>query len=302
MKKAVKAARYLLGENFLEEMVKNEVYKPETRTVVDTEEIKTAMYIVPRAILLWLVKNLRGMADGDTKSLKIPMVPKGVMNINKHGADNYSGDLVQDNVKKYDFESRALPSVGLVIMSTFELYDFEEASVKKDEEGPYDHEKAGRYLNEKLETQRLVEEVLDKRISEKDAIKDLMKLKLIHKLWHLEDPELVANGPEEKDSGESKKEEKDGKSKLRDFVKKHGKNLIELDLEKSEKVVCPTCDSVILEGGEYDGCFCFGEDRLSKFSLVKGERGVGLYKFGNGWDQDTRDRLVKIIKDRKNRR
>jgi len=281
MNKSVYIVKKFYGEDFLEKMSKNEIYKENTRTAIDMKEVSTALQIVPKTILIWLVQNLKKMDIGESKEFKIPMVSKGKMNITKHGPDDYSGDLVQDSVKKYDFENRAIPTIGLCLLSTFELYSVEDLAVEEEPKEALDNEKLNKFIIERLEAERLIEEVKENKKEEKEAQIELFKLKLMNKL--LEDHE------------EEKTEEK--KKSLADFVKNSNKKTLEILLEKRE-VSCPSCDSVIISKNEYNGCICLGEDMYSGLKMSKSENGYTSLKFDKGWSSENKERLIKIVKEK----
>jgi hypothetical protein len=285
MNKTVIAARKLFGTGFAGELSKSEVYKTDSRIAVSMDEVRIAMDLVPRAILLWLIKNLKGLKKGESKELKIPMVPKGVMNVTKHGPDDYSGDLVQDGDKEYDFEHRSLPGIGLVVLSTFELYEEPEEPAEEDRREWADPDRLSRYVEEKLEASRLVDEVRESKKELREAQEELLRLKLANRLREADAPK------------EDKKEDK--RADLARFIKEHKKDLVELALEADSTVRCPHCDSTLLEKREFRGCCCLGEDMDSGLELVKSEAGVSLVRFSKGWEPENKERLIKILNRRR---
>src|SRR5271166_3411296 len=112
-----------LGEDFFESLQKVELWKPGTKSTIDHEELRTALQIVPRTVIALLIKELAPMRIGETKEIKLPVAENALLRATKYERDVYSGEIEDDNKKIVEFKLRALPGVGLVIMSAFELYD-----------------------------------------------------------------------------------------------------------------------------------------------------------------------------------
>ncbi len=91
--KDVAIAKNILGEDIFDVLEKYEIYKPNTKSVVDPGEIRVALEIVPRSILSYLFSNLRHLSRGDIAELSLPFAP-ATLHINKQGADNYKGELI----------------------------------------------------------------------------------------------------------------------------------------------------------------------------------------------------------------
>src|SRR5271155_1902561 len=102
-----------LGEDFLQSLEKFELYKIATRSVIDHEEIKTALKIVPRTLMAFLIRNLTTMEIGEHKEVPLQVAnrPEGVgpdlLKIDKHERDVYSGEIVSDNKKIAEFKFRS---------------------------------------------------------------------------------------------------------------------------------------------------------------------------------------------------
>lgn len=112
-----------VGEAGLGELLKFELYKPGTNTVVDHEELRTALQIVPRAVLSFLYHRLGPMSAGDHADIDLPVGEKGaVLRVDKHGPDVYSGTVEQGGKEVSRFKNRPLPGVGLTLMTAFEMY------------------------------------------------------------------------------------------------------------------------------------------------------------------------------------
>jgi hypothetical protein len=182
-----------LGEDFFESLSKVELWKPGTKSTIDHEELRTALQIVPRTVIAFLIKELAPMKIGETKEVKLPVADNALMRVTKHERDVYSGEIEEDNKKVVEFKLRALPGVGLVIMSAFELYDMENlinsqnvpmatsvAEPQMPEPKLLDdaESKIQSLIDERLALHDLIGKVIDKKIMEKEAINKLVLGKL----------------------------------------------------------------------------------------------------------------------------
>jgi hypothetical protein len=173
-----------LGEDFLESLDKVELWKPGTKSTTDHEEIRTALQIVPRTIMALLVRDLSQMMVGQNKAVPLPVAGGAVLYITKHERDVYSGEIVEGSKKLTEFKFRSLPGVGLVIMSTFELYDMENLinspNTPAIPENPKEDlsEKVQKLIDDRLALHDLIGKVVDKKIMERDAIHQLVLRKL----------------------------------------------------------------------------------------------------------------------------
>ena len=88
--KDVKIVKSILGKDIFDELKKSAIYKPETKTALQPEEIRVALEIVPRAVLSFLFFNLKHLSANDIADLDIPWALGAKLHVNKLGADNYS--------------------------------------------------------------------------------------------------------------------------------------------------------------------------------------------------------------------
>lgn len=319
-----------LGDDFLESLTKFELWKPGTRTTVDHEEIKTALQIVPRVLMAMLIRELSSMEIGETKELNIPVdtVP-AMVRVTKHERDVYSGEIEQENKKVVDFKYRSIPGVGLVIMSAFELYDTS-ALVQEDQKtSDTDSAKIQQLIDERLALHDLVEKVVDKKIEQKDAIKQLLLEKINQDLHQNKvasdianiteiassDPAAktdeymrgMANGLQVANSAVNDKEPqfleapKKRQSPLKSFLdnkkEKSKPKPIEFSVEmaKGEHVDCPDCGKNIFDGQLFSGCICLGDDMDKKVYIKKSEEGIKI-RFGRGWDAENIEMLLEVLR------
>lgn len=291
--KDVKIVKSILGQDIFEELKKSAIYKPETKTALQPEEIRVALEIVPRAVLSFLFANLKFMNANAPLDLDIPWAANAKLHVNKLGADNYSGDITQDGKKLYEFHHRSLPSIGLVLLSVFELYDMKDleklkAEVPK-EETQDKLDKLQSLIDERLAMHSLIKDVVDKRISEREAIHKLIQEKL--------HSHFQATQESEQPKEEKPMEEK--KSKLRQFLDNLEKKRQEsVEMDKSEDIKCPDCKSTILkkESDEIVPCICYGEHMAKPIKITKTENGKVKIKFPKNFDIDNVEMLLEALK------
>jgi hypothetical protein len=318
-----------LGEDGFEELNKVELYKKKTNTVLDHEEIKTALQIVPRTILSFLQKELGEMKENEGKEIKIPVEPEAFLSVTKFANDVYSGEIRQKGEIVSSFKYRSLPGVGLVIMSAFELYDIDDLNRmgKQSFSDSLDVKRIQDIIDEKLRMRDLISKVVEEKLSQRQAIEELVKMRLSQMLLESssfsdknndleeEEKEKEEKEKEEKEKEEKEKEEKEEKekelkmekkpSKLKQFLErkaaKKSKPSYEIRIEKSESVICPDCGNKIFdEKSGFSGCVCFGPDRNKKIHIKKSENGIKL-SFSKQWDPENIEMLLEVLRERRNR-
>jgi hypothetical protein len=280
----------LLGEDIFEELKKFEIYKPTTNTALDPRELEIAMQVVPRTILSFVSNCVAGMNNGDVREADIPFAPNSNWTINKHGPDDYNGEIRQDNKVKYTFKYRSIPGMAMLLMTSFELYDFNDAPVAEKQENPADNTiKLQEIIDERLKVYDLINNVVSNRMEIREARDQFINDKLNRILAHLE---------AQRDMDDQKNQKKE--LKLRRFLdakkQPEPKKEFEISFEKSEKAVCGDCGSSLFDtDGWVSGCICSGDDRNKKVWLKKTENGVKL-KFSKGWDPENINMLLQSLK------
>lgn len=293
---AVTFLKKALGEDGFEQLSKSELFKKKTNTALDIGEIRTALQIVPRTILTLLQKELGEMKDGEGKEFKLPVEPEAFLSVTKYAKDVYSGEIRQKGDIVANFKYRSLPGVGLVIMSTFELYDMmdlghmgKQAGEDKDLE-----QKIQSIIEEKLRMRDIISSAVEKKISEREAVSKMIN----HKLTEMFS--APAETQEEPVKIEKKAKEP---SKLKGFLEKQAdkkKAGYSISLEKSESVICPDCGNKIFDQSGFSGCVCFGEDMQSKIHIKKSEDGLKI-SFSKNWDPENIEMLLEVLRERSNR-
>lgn len=276
-----------LGEEGFEALNKYELYKKKTNTAISPEEIRTALQIVPRAILTFLSKELGQMEEDENKEIKIPIEPEAFLSVTKFANDVYSGDVRQKGKIVSSFRYRSLPGVGLVIMSAFELYDIDnlnhmgEISSKN-----ADYEKVQRLIEDRFQMQDIVSKIVDQKLSERQALDQMIRIRLT---------QMLEESMEEKSSEKTMEQKKP--LKLKQFLEKKSKKAapFQVKIEKSETVSCPDCGQKIFDQSGFSGCVCFGEDRNKKIHIKKTENGVEL-SFSKTWDEENIQMLLEVFR------
>ena len=106
--KQVKLVKSILGEDFFDELKKNDVYHPDTRVVTSINEVKIGLQIVPRAILSYLKSSLGHLEKGDLKTLILPWGNGAKMDIQKIDSDVYHGEIYENGKYLNQFKYRSL--------------------------------------------------------------------------------------------------------------------------------------------------------------------------------------------------
>jgi hypothetical protein len=317
----------VLGSDFLEGLSKTELWKPGTKSVVDIDDMRIGLKIVPRTILSFLVHELTPMGVGDNKEVKIPVDGDGVLKVTKHERDQYSGEIIHNNKIATEFKFRSLPGVGLVIMSAFELYDVDELDRKPDVSEDIEL-KVQKMIDERIALHDLVERVVEKKLSQREAVSNLMLMRLTDEIKKAKKKAIqvaelrninerstpqsdqyfrgMTNGLAVADSVVNKTEPKfvetPKKKPLAEFLdkkkKKKPKEFV-IQLAKGEEISCPDCRKHIFSESAFSGCVCLGADMDKKLFIKKSEDGVSV-RFSRGWDPENISLLLEVLQ-KKNR-
>lgn len=282
-----------LGQEGLEALEKFELVKEKTQTVLDHEEIRTALQIVPRTILSMLYHELAPMSDHSNKEIKLPVEPEAVLSVTKMAKDVYSGSIQQRGKIVSKFQHRSLPGVGLIIMTAFELYEQKDiAELSSQPTSSPTIDQIQKIIDERLQLQSMISNLVDKRISQREAMERLISIRLNQMFEeHKKAEEIVADKKEE-----PVKPEKKLKTFL-DKVKNKKPQEIVIKMEKGESFSCPDCGKKIFDQGAFSGCICYGDDRGKAVYLKKTEGGVSI-RFSKGWDQENIEMLLDTLKKR----
>jgi hypothetical protein len=316
MNKYVQIIKNILGEDFFEELKKSEIgsgiFKPDTKTALDPSEIKIALQIVPKTILSFLIFNLKHLDKGSNIDLPLPFAD-AVLHVNKISNDVYTGDIVSKGKRITEFKYRSLPGIGLILMSTFELYDMDDLGKIRNEKTEDDKiDKLQDIIDERLKLNALVRSVVDQRISEREAIQQIVNDRLSEQFEYEDEEEEEESfeeplHSEEEDSVEILEDSKEDimdsqakKSKLKEFLDNREKKRQEqVELDKSE-IGCPDCGTNLYKGeGHFKLCICYGENYNKEIKIKKTQDGKFDFKFPKSFDTDNVEMLLEAIKSNK---
>lgn len=275
-----KLIKSILGEDFFEDLKKSVVFKMNNRSVTSLDEVSTGLKIVPRAVMSFLLSSLSHLQAGDNKDLELPFVQDCYMQVTKKDADVFSGYIYSKGKKINEFSERSIPGIGLVLMTTFEMYEVEDLkTAKQKEKESFDIEKLQEMIDERLRLHSLVNRIVDQKIAQKDAVEILVKEKL---------KQAISERTEEKK--ESVKSEK-----LKQFLQKNKQQ--EIEIQKRESINCPDCGSNIYDGGKnLTLCICYGQDWNKSIKIQKSEQKIKM-KFSKNIDKENIQMLLDTLRN-----
>ena len=292
-----------LGNDFLESLgtalSKSEIYKPGSRTVVESSDMYQGMRLVPRVLMKLLIAELVPMQIGETKEVKLPVAEDTLLRATKHERDSISGEVIQNNVKIAEFMHRSIPGIGLVLLSALELYNVEhlEEDHKMDDSS---EQKIQSIIYERMHLHSLINQVIDGKLMHRDAVQQMF----IAKLNQLSAEHKEMQKPKEEPKAapvvivlEPKK-----KRPLEDFVenrkKKLAKKEFSIEIKKSEEINCPECNGILFNDSGISACLCYGSDMGRKVFLKKTEDGYKI-SFPKSWNEDNIEMLLDVLRSKK---
>lgn len=291
----------ILDDEFLTTLAKSaDLYKIGSNTVLDPEEIRIGLKVVPRAVMAMLISELTPMEINSHKDIHLPFGKSALIRVNKNAADDYTGSVYNDNKLVYDFMNRSIPGLGIIVLSTFELYDLEELS-KPHEEAEGIDKKVQKLIDERMELHSLVGRVVEDKMAQREAIHKIMMAKLSEAMKApIATPPVaippIATPLEVKPSDMTKKEGSKKELPLKKFLdrKKKAKEY-DVEISKSETRDCDSCGQTVFGSGQFSGCICYGPDQNRKIWIKKSEDGIQL-KFSKGWDPDNISLLLETLR------
>lgn len=331
-----------LGENFEKDLIKSEtgaILKPGANIGVLPQEMYISMQIVPRTVISLLVQHLKPLKAGQICDIPWPADNGRMHNIhiNKISNDLYSGEITGEGSVLAKFGYRSLPAVGLVIMSTYELYDKE--TNKQDLQNPdIDYDKVQKIIDERIRMQALVEEVVNKKLSEKEALQQLITQKIQDYLRSAETVKQSTLEPEQKSDMVETDDEMDEdveaseddlsdadsedieeldidnealedieeadepqakKSKLKEFMDNKVKKAEKSIFFTKKEISCPDCDKKLYKGGDsFSLCLCYGEFYGQDLKIKKSNNQY-TFKFPKQFGLENAEMLLMAIKSKK---
>jgi len=310
---ALDLLKNILDDEFLESLAKSaDLYKIGSNSVLDPQEIRIGLKVVPRAVMAMLISELTPMELNSHKDIKLPFGQSAFIRTNKNAADDYTGSIYSNNKLVYDFKNRSIPGLGIILLSTFELYDMEELN-QPAKHGEDTDRKVQKLIDERMELHSLVGRVVEEKMAQREAIHKMMMEKLTQAMSvPAINPAKMAGSPissplapvtppslEIKAQDIVKKEIAPKKgSPLKGFLERKKKpREHKVEMMKSETVDCPDCGQTIFGSSGFSGCICFGQDQHRKIWLKKTEDGVQL-RFSRGWDEDNISQLLEMLRDK----
>lgn len=284
-KKADKLIKSMLGKDFFEVLEKSDVYKMNNKVVTSIDELKTGLSIVPRTVMSFLIANLSGLEKDQNKNLELPFAENNYLQVTKKGPDIFTGHIYCDGKKINEFQDTSIPGIGLVLMTTFELYEVENIKESRvEEEKTFDVDKLQRVIDERLRLHSLVCSIVDKKMAQRDAVEILIKEKIKQALVQ---KEVKA---EEEVVEETKSE------KLKRFLEKQKETKSDVEIEKKESISCPDCGSDMYKGGsKLTLCICYGADWNKNIKIKKSEKNIKM-SFPKSMDRQNIELLLQNLK------
>ena len=275
---------------FMESLAKAEIFKQDSKTALDPDEMRIGLQIAPKAVLKFLSTFLSPMEAGEAKDLPLKFLvgENNRLHVTKQDLDVYDGEVYKDGKVVTTFKSRSIPGVALIIMTTFEMYDQEELSLAQitpadDEAFREKSAKLDALLDQKIQMLALIEGVILKKISQKNAIEQLFFSQLNSPL--LPAPQVVESS---KASEDLNKREPVKTSKLKEFLdKKKAKKTKDYQIKMFKaEATCPYCNKELFNSTGFSGCICLGEDAENTVNIAKTEKGIKL-SFHSSWDKEN---------------
>jgi hypothetical protein len=301
--KKMELIKFVFGSEVFSDLNKSDIFKPNSKTIVDPMDFKIGHDVVPKVLLFWLTKELVGLPKEGIKDVELPgfitRLPdsKIVLHVNKVDSGMYSGEIREDGKILTSFTFRSIPGIGLILLNEFELYDMKllENEPKQEEKSDIDT-KIDDIIKERLKLLDLVEQVVDKKLNEREAIDRLVQVRLAQALKPESPIKTLSIEPIRVINPEDKDKVMKRELKLKEFLDNRAKKkdkIYKVQMTKSE-VACPDCGRTIIRNEKYTGCVCFGSDCNNELAIQKSENSA-ILKFDKSWDKDNIETLLKIL-------
>lgn len=112
----------LMGPKGIETLNKA-IHRRDSDSTIGPLDVYLPLLVVPRAILSWLIQNIKPIPIGETRKLQLEGMDGIEISIEKQGIDAYKGDLIRDGKIIHSFEKQTLPNVGGNLLSIGEMYE-----------------------------------------------------------------------------------------------------------------------------------------------------------------------------------
>lgn len=312
-KNSDKIIKNMLGEDFFKDLRKSDIFKMNSKTATSVDEISIGLKIVPRAVMSFLVSNLSDLPKEGNRNIELPFAPGSYLQVTKHDQDVFSGYIYTQGKKVNEFTNRSLPGIGIVLMTSFELYDLTDLkNYRKEEEDSFNTSKLQGMIDDRLKLHSLVSNIVSEKMAQRDAVETLIKEKIAQALKEFQsskDEEEVEEEEIEEIEQESSEEEfideievqekaeKTKSKKLKEFLDKKNKRKQEASFEKTENIMCPDCGTNLYDGGKnLTLCICYGEDWNKNIKIQKNEKNIKV-NFPKSMEVENIDMLLGTLKN-----
>jgi len=297
-----KLLKSIVGEEVFDSLSKA-LQKLSTNSVVDIGELYHSLKIVPKAVVSFLVRELKDLKD--PKEIKIPWADNASMLVNKLENDVYKGHLSEDGKITHEFQLTSLPALAAHLTSHFELYDQDDIPALSGGEENKEKSAEHKLIHSQLQ-------LLDAKINhilsmvankpQEKPKEELHKAGTMPKMPHPPSPGAKVGGKQ----GVAQTGIMGAKTAATDRLSKPVKQLNkpQLNTTKIKSITfnksdlmknCMECrKSEFDDGGNYTGCLCW--HGMSKPKVKKNEKDKVTLEFGDDWDSDALVALIRSVK------
>lgn len=178
-KQTQKLLKGLLGDSGLESLTKT-MYRRDSKSILTPMDMYLPVLAVPRAILSWLVQNIKPMSINDEKTIKYPGLEDVEILVTKTGVNAYTAKFIKSGKIIHTFEDQTLPAFGGHLQSMTEDYISDEMAVPQTMMNMSGIQipqvpQSDVAINALVEVTKVLGKVIDKIVGEKiatDAIKE----------------------------------------------------------------------------------------------------------------------------------
>jgi hypothetical protein len=194
-----KIIKSILGQDFFEELKKSDVLKIHSNVATSVDEMAIGLKIVPRTVMSFLMSNLTHLPVGGNVNVSLPFTSNAYLQVTKMDRDNYTGHIYAAGKKVNEFANRSIPGLGLVLMTTFELYNLDSTSdFKQKEEENFDTKKLQELIDQRLLLHNLANKVIKEQMMPKEAINTIIKEKISQALSKIKHENKVSTPKKQK--------------------------------------------------------------------------------------------------------
>lgn len=327
-----KLIKSIIGEELFESLKKS-LEKIPTSSIIDLSEMNASFNIAPKALVAFLIRELKPMNSGAAKEIKLPFEEDAHMLVNKQAPDVYNGHIRVGGKIVHEFRFTAIPQLAAHIMSTFEMHD-DSRMYHKEESGSNALQERMDSIESKLNSLQI--QMLENKINDlmrivansPEEAKKSEDIVDIEPLQQSEAPVIKKSAFSGEDIGKLKKANglmpkmptppkagstggvQGGKTGLigtkttatDSKVTQHKQKnpylkTLKMSLNKTENSKCPDCGQPEVVSGNPIRCACF--QALSEPKIQKSENGTVSVSFKPDWDEDAITTLYQSLMRKK---